>query len=65
MQHDHAMKKLKFDLKTLSPGSGTGESATGKLFATIWGGQNICCHVAAFVIPMPEFYTWAFLLISQ
>ena len=43
MQHDHVLKKLNFDLLTQSPG--------------LWGvplsgvcGQNICYHVAAFMI---------------
>ena len=41
MQHDHVLKKLKFDLLTPSPGSEN------------WGpvgvsGQNICFHAAAF-----------------
>ena len=34
MQHDHALKKLNFDLLTPSPGSGWGGSAV-KIFATI------------------------------
>ena len=40
MQHDHVLKKFKFDLLTLSPGSGVGVCE-----------QNICYHVAAFLIP--------------
>ena len=39
MQHDHVLKKLNFDLLALSPGSGMGVC-----------GQNICNHVAAFLI---------------
>ena len=45
MQHDHALKKLNFDL--LSPGSagGGGGGRDGVC------GQIICFHVAAFAIP--------------
>ena len=39
MQHDNVLKKLTFDLLTLSLGSGAGLQA------------NICYYVAAFVIP--------------
>ena len=44
MQHDHVLKKLKFDLLTTSPGSGGGGGGGGGL------GAKICYHVAAFLI---------------
>ena len=40
MQHDHVLKKLNLQLLTSTPGSGDGVCK-----------QNICYHVAAFVIP--------------
>ena len=57
MQHDHVLEKLNFDLLTSFSrnvcvfGGGGG---AGKIFATMLGvrgcRQNICYHVAAFVI---------------
>ena len=46
MQHKHVLRKLNFYLLTPSPGSGGvgGVGGGGSL------GQNICYHVAAFVI---------------
>ena len=41
MQHEHVLKKLNFDLLTPPLGSGIGGGLCG---------QNICYHVAAFVI---------------
>ena len=41
MQHDHVLKKINFDLLTLTLGMGG-----GGVF-----GQNMCYHVAAFMIP--------------
>ena len=43
MQHDHVLKKLKFDLLTLSP---RGRGVGGGLRE-----ENICYHVAAYLIP--------------
>ena len=40
MQYDHVLKKLNLQLLTSTPGSGGGVCE-----------QNICYHVAAFVIP--------------
>ena len=43
MQHDHDLKKLNFDLLTSFPR--VMEGGGGRY------GQNICYHVAAFLIP--------------
>ena len=43
MQHGDVMKKCNFDLLTPSPGSGGGGGGCG---------QNICYHVAAFIMPL-------------
>ena len=46
MQHDHVLKKLNLNLLTPLPRSGVG-GGVGRVC-----GQNICDHVAAFMIPL-------------
>ena len=58
MQHDHVLKKLNFDLLTPSSWWGRGEvcrqNIGGGVSRGMGGGQNICYHVAAFLILFPS-----------